>query len=160
MRNTRIAFFSALLALSAVASGCGTLGTAFTPVPVVKQPQVEVTAISMEAFSARGVGGQMELSVANPNTMDLRLRYIEWRMSVGGDQAVGGTIGVREDLPAKGAKPLSIPLEVLADDAFRVVPHLNEGDRDYQLTAVLHYRSADPTADGSMKVAFQSSGVL
>ncbi len=138
--------------LLAYGTGCGTLHMG----PSVAKPKVEVTRITMEAFSARGVGGQMELSVANPNPVTLPLRYVEWEMSVGGDRAVSGHIDVPQQLPANGAVPVSVALEVLAEDAFRVIPHLADGMRDYQLHGVLHFQ----TPFGDMSVGFQSSGVL
>jgi LEA14-like dessication related protein len=124
--------------------------------PSVAKPKVEVTSVTMEAFSQRGVGGQMELKVANPNPVALPLRYVDWELSVGGDRAVSGHFDLPQNLPANGSAPLSVALEVLAADALRITPHLAEGMRDYQLHGVLHFQAPA----GDMSVGFQSEGVL
>jgi LEA14-like dessication related protein len=142
----------ALVALATFTSGCNLMHMG----PSVKDPKVEVKSVSMEAFSLRGVSGQMELSIANPNPVSLPLRYVEWEMSIAGDRAVSGHFDVPENLPANGAAPVSVALEVLAADAGRVVPHLAAGSRDYQLHGVLHFQSPI----GDMSVGFQSDGVL
>jgi LEA14-like dessication related protein len=124
--------------------------------PSVKNPQVEVKSVSMETFSTRGVSGQMELNVANPNPVALPLSYVEWEIAIAGDRAVSGHFDVPKNLPANGNAPISVALDVLAADAGRVVPHLAAGSRDYQLHGVLHYA----TPIGDMSVGFQSDGVL
>jgi LEA14-like dessication related protein len=141
-----------LLSLSALASGCNLLKMG----PSVKDPKVEVKSVSMEAFSLRGVSGQMELAIANPNPVSLPLRYVEWEISVSGDRAVSGRFDLPKSLPANGAAPVSVALDVLAADASRVAPHLVAGNRDYQLHGVLHFQSPI----GDMSVGFQSDGVL
>jgi len=140
------------LLLMALASGCNLLKMG----PAVKDPKVEVKSVSMEAFSLRGVSGQMELNVANPNPVSLPLRYVEWEISVSGDRAVSGRFDVPTSLPANGAAPVSVALDVLAADASRVAPHLVAGARDYQLHGVLHFQSPI----GDMSVGFQADGVL
>ena len=148
----RKAYIATFLLLLVSLSGCNLVHMG----PAVQNPKVEVKSVSMESFSLRGVDGQMELNIANPNPVSLPLRYIEWEMSVGGDRAVSGHIDVPENLPANGAAPVSVALEVLAADAFRVAPHLAAGARDYQLHGVLHFQSPI----GDMSVGFESSGVL
>ena len=147
-----LSFASLLLALAALASGCNLLKMG----PAVKDPQVEVKSVSLEAFSLRGVSGQMELNVANPNPVSLPLRYVEWEISVSGDRAVSGRFDLPTSLPANGAAPVSVALDVLAADAARVVPHLVAGSRDYKLHGVLHFQSPI----GDMSVGFESDGVL
>jgi LEA14-like dessication related protein len=143
----------ALVVLGALESGCTNL---LHTGPSVQKPQVEVKSVSMEAFSLRGVSGQMELQVANPNPVALPLSYVEWEIAIAGDRAVSGHFDVPANLPANGNAPISVALDVLAADAGRVVPHLEAGTRDYQLHGVLHY--ASPIGD--MSVGFQSDGVL
>jgi len=135
------------------AGGCAAMQR--VPGHTAPKARVDVTAVTMEAFSKRSVGGQLELSVQNPSRVVVELRYLEWEMSVGGDRVVGRT-ELNGQIPANASAPLSAALEVLAADAERVVPHLDEGIRDYELHGVLHY----DTPSGDASVGFQSSGTL
>ena len=135
--------------------GAGCAAMQRVPGQTVQKAHVDVKAVTMEAFSKRSVGGQLELSVQNPSKVVVQLRYIEWEMSVGGDRVVGRT-DVNGQIPAQTSAPLSAALEVLAADAERVVPHLDEGMRDYELHGVLHYG----TPSGDASVGFQSTGTL
>jgi hypothetical protein len=151
MRNTKS--FLALLVLPVVLLGCATVQKAGIG---VDKPKVDVQSVSMETFSLRAVGGQLEMNVLNPNPIAVPIRYLEWELSIAGDQAVSGRVDVSGQIPAKGSMPISAALEVLSADAERVAPHLAEGMRDYQLKGILHVQ----TAAGDMKVPFESSGVL
>jgi hypothetical protein len=120
---------------------------------------VTVTAVTMEAFSKRAVGGQLEMTVANPSQQVMSLRYIDWELAVGGE-AVTGRTEVSGQLPAEGSAPVSAALEVLAADAERVVPQLDEGLRDYQLRGVLHYETTAHGRVAHKTVGFEAAGVL
>ena len=152
--RTRLFVVSSLVALAALASGCAAVQKVSGP--SIAKPEIAITAVSMETFSERGAGGQLELNVANPNPVAMPLKYIEWEMSISGDRAVVGRIDVSGQIPANGSLPVSAALEVLAADAERVVPHLTEGMRDYQLYGVLHVA----TAKGDMGIRFQATGTL
>ncbi len=175
--NTRIRklVLAPLLLLVTATSACGTLanrpssglGAGMSP------PDASVTAVSLDAFSARSVAGQVAMQVNNPNSVAMALRFVEWEMSVEGEKVSGRyDLAHAISIPANASAPIAATIEVMPEDAERVAPHLGSGERavggdgrvvtaggypiEYELRGVLHFQ----TAKGEVTVPFQSAGTL
>jgi hypothetical protein len=159
------------LLLVAATGACASFSN--RPAAGVARPDVDVTDVSLDAFSARSVAGQVAMQVNNPSQVVMALKYVEWEMSVEGERVSGRyDLAQAISIPANGSAPIAAALEVLPVDAERVAPHLGSGDRavggdgsvvtengypiDYTLHGVLHFQ----TAKGEVTVGFESAGTL
>ena len=112
--------------------------------------------VRIEMAGLGGLSGEFDAEIYNPNPVGLPLRRVEYRLRIGGAQAIQGSLDLNETIPAQGSAPVTIAFTVNALDALRVTQRLAAGDRNYAITGTLVFA----TRLGDLSVAFEHQGEL
>lgn len=122
----------------------------------IEKPTATVRGVSVTSASFTGATGELALDVMNPNSFGVPLSGIDWKLSIGGAQAVTGTVQLSQTIPAKGVAPVVTTLTIDARDALTVAGVLASGARDYRVDVQLHFS----TSVGQIDVAVNHTGQL
>lgn len=112
--------------------------------------------VRIEMAGLGGLRGEFDAEIYNPNPVGLPLRRVEYRLRIGGAQAVQGSLDLNETIPAQGSVPVTIAFAVNVVDALRVTQRLATGERAYTITGTLVFA----TRLGDLSVAFEHQGEL
>ena len=122
----------------------------------IEKPSAKVRDVSVSSAGFTGVKGELALDVTNPNPIGVPLQGIDWTLSIGGTQAVSGTVQLSQTIPAKGVAPVNTSLTIDAANAVIVGRAIAGGARDYKLHAHITFS----TAVGPLSVDVDSAGQL
>jgi LEA14-like dessication related protein len=139
-----------VLVCLAVLSGCSLFMRS------IEKPSAKVRDVSVSSAGFTGVTGELRMDVTNPNPIGVPLQSIDWTLSIGGAQAVSGSVQLSQTIPAKGVAPVTTSLTIDARDAIAVAQTLAGGSRTYTLKATIRFS----TAVGPLAVDIESSGQL
>jgi LEA14-like dessication related protein len=139
-----------LAAAALLAGGCAML------MKTVERPKVDVRDVALTSVSLRGIEGEVQLDISNPNAVGVPLSGIDWQLAVGGASAVSGHVDVSQTIPAHGVAPVTASLRIDAGQALAVASRVSAGARDYTLDARFHFS----TSVGDLTVDVHHVGAL
>jgi LEA14-like dessication related protein len=80
-----------------------------------ESPVIELEASKVEAISLERTLLLFELVVHNPNAYTVSAQALRYRLTVGGTVIAAGATDVAQTVPANGAAPANLPIEVRGD---------------------------------------------
>jgi LEA14-like dessication related protein len=122
----------------------------------MERPTATVRNVSVSSAGFRGVTGQLQVDVMNPNAFNVPLSGIDWQLSIGGARAVTGQVQLSQNIPAEGVSPITTALSIGTADALMVAAALGSGAHTYELDAKFHFS----TGVGQLDVEVRKSGEL
>jgi len=122
----------------------------------MERPTATVRNVSVSSAGFRGVTGQLQVDVMNPNAFNVPLSGIDWQLSIGGARAVTGQVQLSQTIPAEGVSPITTALSIGTADALTVAAALGSGAHTYELDAKFHFS----TGVGQLDVEVKKTGEL
>lgn len=81
--------------------------------PLLKSLKTKTEGISVTSFNPfKGIGLDVELSLLNPNAMDMTIKGAKYKFEVGGDTWAEGSLSERFKLPKKKTKTFKFPVKL------------------------------------------------
>ncbi len=122
------AALSGVLALSACA-GLGGLGR-------VVRPEVRILGVDVDSVGLDSVKLAFDVEVDNPNTVNLVLDTIDYRLHLNGQRLLDGQRDERMEIAARTESRVQLPVTIRYTDLVRALGTLNDRDRpSYELQA-------------------------
>ncbi len=143
---------SLLLSVMLVTGGCGS----------VQRPTASFRTMSISDVSPRGFVMNVDVDVANPNSVALPLTNIDYGVSLGGVRVVnGGKIKPEARIPANGHSTITIPVPLTFENLLSAEESIRKGGGDvtYGLDAGLNFDTGLPVI-GVQRVPLQHEGTL
>ena len=122
----------------------------------MERPTATVRTVSVASAGFRGVTGQLQVDVMNPNAFTVPLSGIDWQLSIGDARAVSGQVQLGQTIPAEGVSPITTSLSIDTADALLVAAALGRGAHTYELDAKFHFS----TGVGQLDVEVKKTGEL
>jgi LEA14-like dessication related protein len=143
---------SLLLALALLTAGCGS----------VQRPTASFRAMSIADVSPRGFVMNIDVDVANPNSVALPLINVDYGVSLAGVRVVdGGQVKPQASIPANGHSTITIPVPLSFENLLSAEEAIRKGSGDvtYGLDAGLNFDTGLPVI-GVQRVPLQHEGTL
>ena len=143
---------SLLLIVMLLTAGCGS----------VQRPTASFRTMSISDVSARGFVMNVDVDVANPNSVALPLTNVDYGVSLGGVRVVdGGKIKPEARIPANGHSTITIPVPLTFENLLSAEESIRKGGGDvtYGLDAGLNFDTGLPVI-GVQRVPLQHEGTL
>jgi LEA14-like dessication related protein len=151
IRNASLA--SLLLGLMLVTGvGCGS----------VQRPTASFRTMSVSDVSARGFVMNVDVDVANPNSVAIPLTNVDYGLSLAGVRVVdGGKVKPEARIPANGHSTITIPVPLTFENLLSAGDAIRKGSGDvtYGLDAGLNFDTGLPVI-GVQRVPLQHEGTL
>jgi LEA14-like dessication related protein len=142
-----------LLTLAILTSGgCGS----------VQRPTASFRAMSIADVSPRGFVMNVDVDVANPNSVSLPLINVDYGVSLAGVRVVnGGQVKPQASIPANGHSTITIPVPLTFENLLSAEEAIRKGAGDvtYGLDAGLNFDTGLPVI-GVQRVPLQHEGTL
>jgi LEA14-like dessication related protein len=143
---------SLLLIPMLLTGGCGS----------VQRPTASFRTMSISDVSPRGFVMNVEVDVANPNSIALPLTNVDYGVLLGGVRVVdGGKIKPEASIPANGRSTITIPVPLTFENLLSAEESIRKGGGDvgYALDAGLNFDTGLPVI-GVQRVPLQHEGTL
>ena len=96
----RVLSFASLAAALVTLSGCVTF----------RRPEVTFRAVEVVSIGSAGAELEAAFDVTNPNSYEIRVRHLTYRITLNGREAGGGTVETETLLPGHAMTPVHLPL--------------------------------------------------
>jgi LEA14-like dessication related protein len=143
---------SILCFLALLAGGCGS----------VQRPTASFHTMSIADVSPRGFVMNVDVDVANPNSVPLPLTNVDYGLSLAGVRVVDdGKIKPQASIPANGHGTITIPVPLSFENLLSAGDAIRKGNGDisYGLDAGLNFDTGLPVI-GVQRVPLQHEGTL
>ena len=101
--------------------------------PSLKLPSISFKSLKLQNISFSGANLLLEVSVDNPNAMNLMLNKMDYRLDVNGQQWAGGAATEKMDIQEKGESTLKIPVKLNFLQMGSSIYRLLQGDSDLNM---------------------------
>jgi LEA14-like dessication related protein len=128
----------------------------------VQRPTASFRSMAVSDVSARGFLMNVDVDVANPNSVALPLTNVDYGVSLGGVRVVdGGKINPEASIPANGHSTITIPVPLTFEHLLSAEEAIRKGGGDvtYGLDAGLNFDTGLPVI-GVQRVPLQHEGTL
>jgi LEA14-like dessication related protein len=104
----------------AVLAGCAALEEELER----RKPTAEVTSARLAALGFDAADLVVDVRIDNPNPVGVELAGFDYALELAGERLLSGDRRSRLDIPADGSGTLSVPLNVVFEDAYRAIGSL------------------------------------
>ncbi len=142
------------LVLAMVSVGCSTLG--------IKEPTATFNAMNVANVTPQGFTMNFDMSLNNPNSMELPLSNADYKLGVGGVNILEGKAKPTGSLPANGSLPLTLPVTVTFENLLAAEKALAKGGAEipYSFDGGLEVGGGQMLLGQSKRIPLKYSGTL
>ena len=145
-----------ILLMAQILMGCATLKGIFGL--GLDQPKTRIVSIAVEKVTFGSLDLVVGIEVANPNDVEIKLNWLEYRISSSGHSLAEGVYRDAFEVPANGSKVIELPLGVDTRNAFNVMKIYLEEPK--ALGVQIDGKISFATALGDMEWTFQEEKTI
>lgn len=154
----RVAVLSVVLVAAFVALSCTYLKETIGLGPV--RPKVQITDIAVKRVTMTAIDLIVTVRVQNPNSFDLSLSKLRYKMTAGDLDVAQGTFMETITVPEKGESLVSLPLAIDASNVVKIMKDVLTAPGDKDIQAVTTAVADFATPIGDMEVDFSDKRSL
>lgn len=142
-----------IVLLSFIGFGCSSMS--------LDKPTASIKGMSIADVNTTGFTMNFDVSVANPNTVELPLSNADYKIALGGVKVVDGKAKSSGVIPAKGSHSVAVPVTLTYENLLAAKSAIvkSGGNIEYALDGGLSVDTGAPFL-GSLRVPLTYSGTL
>jgi LEA14-like dessication related protein len=150
----RVLRYSALTPICLLSLACANLN--------VQRPTVSMRSASVKEITPAGFTLNFDVDLENPNSVALPLADVDYGLSLTGAKLVEGQARPEGSLPAKGKRPVTLPVMVTFDNLLKVVEGVGAsgGEIPYGLEASFAFETGGGLLPQKIRVPLKYEGTL
>jgi LEA14-like dessication related protein len=122
----------------------------------LERPTATLQSLTLRNASLSGLDVRAELSIANPNSIAIPLRAVDWELTIADSSPLRGRVHADATIPAKASAPAVADIHISPTSAATMLSRIAAGERSYHLRATLHFE----TTLGDVAVPIDTTGML